>query len=128
MGEIIHGMLCVPFFYILILQHRLGKKGTKHGVATIINQVLVLIKSCIGVLLRRHGFGEKRSEERYMLWIRKSSSERIFYKCMYTYVCIRWFFGCHYGNVTVKLIFHVKQFILLRHFRGISLPFLFQSI
>lgn len=86
MGEIIHGMLCVPFFYILILQHRLGKKGTKHGVATIINQVLVLIKSCIGVLLRRHGFGEKRSEERYMLWIRKSSSERIFYKCMY--VCI----------------------------------------
>lgn len=65
MGEIIHGMLCVPFFYILILQHRLGKKGTKHGVATIINQVLVLIKSCIGVLLRRHGFGEKRNEERY---------------------------------------------------------------
>lgn len=65
MGEIIYGMLCVPFFYILILQHRLGKKGTKHGVATIINQVLVLIKSCIGVLLRRHGFGEKRSEERY---------------------------------------------------------------
>lgn len=48
MGEIIHGMLyvcvcalCIPFFYILILQHGLGKKGTKHGVATIINQDLV---------------------------------------------------------------------------------------
>lgn len=35
------------------------------------------------------------------------------------YLLYSWFFGCHYGNVTVKLIFHVKQFILLRHFRGI---------